>query len=377
MAESPQPLPRGKANASVRQYDVDWLRVGTMFAVFLFHCSQFFNNWGWHVKNNPPSAPMALFSLLLVQWIMPIFFVISGVSAGFSLGQRSAKAYFRERSTRLLPPLALGILLLAPPQVWVERVTQSGFQGSLLDFIPHFFEGFYGFGGNFAWMGLHLWYVLVLFIFSLLTFPLFRRFQEPVKLRHPAWLFVLALPLMLLEYFLDPRGIGMQGMGGWNLFTYLILLVYGYLFFRGDHFKRSLRQIGPWALGAALLSQAVITVGAMSGMEPSFDLRESYLLFATLRVANSWCWILGLFYLADRFWQAERPALRYWNRALMPFYILHQPVIVLLGYAVRDLSWSLPLKLLVVVGGSFAIIMALYQWVVRPIKPLHPLFGMK
>jgi len=29
--------------------------------------------------------------------------------------------------------------------------------GGFLAFLPHYFEGWYGFGGNFAWMGLHLW----------------------------------------------------------------------------------------------------------------------------------------------------------------------------------------------------------------------------
>jgi peptidoglycan/LPS O-acetylase OafA/YrhL len=34
-----------------RRYDVDWLRVLGMMTVFLFHCSRFFDTWGWHVKS--------------------------------------------------------------------------------------------------------------------------------------------------------------------------------------------------------------------------------------------------------------------------------------------------------------------------------------
>jgi hypothetical protein len=52
-------------------------------------------------------------------------------------------------------------------------VSHSQFAGSFIEFYPHYFDGFYAFGGNFAWMGLHSWYLEMLFIFSLITLPLF------------------------------------------------------------------------------------------------------------------------------------------------------------------------------------------------------------
>ncbi len=32
-----------------RKYYIDWLRVGAMIVVFLFHCSRFFDNEDWHL----------------------------------------------------------------------------------------------------------------------------------------------------------------------------------------------------------------------------------------------------------------------------------------------------------------------------------------
>jgi hypothetical protein len=47
----------------------------------------------------------------------------------------------------------------------------------LFQFIPHYFEGQYtspGAGpGNFAWHGMHLWYLLFLFMYTLLLMALF------------------------------------------------------------------------------------------------------------------------------------------------------------------------------------------------------------
>ena len=31
------------------RYDIDWLRVIAMLAVFIFHCTRFFGTEGWHL----------------------------------------------------------------------------------------------------------------------------------------------------------------------------------------------------------------------------------------------------------------------------------------------------------------------------------------
>ena len=38
-----------------RRYDIDWLRIIAMLAVFLFHCTRFFDPEGWHLKNTEQS----------------------------------------------------------------------------------------------------------------------------------------------------------------------------------------------------------------------------------------------------------------------------------------------------------------------------------
>jgi peptidoglycan/LPS O-acetylase OafA/YrhL len=34
-----------------RRYDIDWLRVIAMLAIFFYHCARFFGTEGWHLKN--------------------------------------------------------------------------------------------------------------------------------------------------------------------------------------------------------------------------------------------------------------------------------------------------------------------------------------
>jgi surface polysaccharide O-acyltransferase-like enzyme len=69
--------------------------------------------------------------------------------------------------------------------------------------------------------------------------------------------------------------------------------------------------------------------------------------------------------------------LRYSNEAVLPFYILHQPVILAVGFFI--FSWALQpwLKWLFLITTSFLGIMLVYNLVVRPFNPIRFLLGMK
>ena len=71
------------------------------------------------------------------------------------------------------------------------------------------------------------------------------------------------------------------------------------------------------------------------------------------------------------------PFLKYANEAVLPFYILHQSVIVVLSYF--GVRWLIPdwLKFIVILLASFAVIMLLYEYLVRRFNLLRFLFGMK
>jgi glucans biosynthesis protein C len=133
---------------SARRYDFDWLKVVATFAVFIFHCLRFFDLDAWHVKNDELDAIATALVEILLQWIMPLFFLLSGTSIYFALQFRTAKQFIRERCLRLLIPLLFGIFILSPPQVYLERLSnpqhgvapwQGGWQfaGSFWEFVPY------------------------------------------------------------------------------------------------------------------------------------------------------------------------------------------------------------------------------------------------
>ena len=158
-----------------RRYDIDWLRVLAIVLVFFFHNARFYDPYPWHVKNAEHSFGMLLFVGLLSAWIMPLFFLLSGVGSWYALKSRAAGTYLRERVLRLLVPLyTVGIFILLPPQLYWERITNGQFSGSFLEFYPSYFKAFYfNLLPPFVlpWPG-HLWFLIFLFAISLFSLPL-------------------------------------------------------------------------------------------------------------------------------------------------------------------------------------------------------------
>jgi glucans biosynthesis protein C len=358
--------------ASVRQYDLDWIRVLATIAVFLYHCSMFFNPFPWHLKNNQlDSGVIFAFSLFVGSWLMPIFFAVSGISVVYTLQKRNTKTYIRERLLRLGVPLLFGVAILTAPQVYIERITNDQFNGSFFEFLPHFFEGVYlsiGGTGNFAFFGLHLWYLLVLLVFSLITLPLFKKAPHKNKF---GLLHFLVLPVLLFMVGL----IETVNLGGWDILFYLVVFVYGFYFFSNEGFKPVLKQTIAFHFSIAIITSIIYISWFMFELPTPGSFADNF--FFLIQTLNCWSWLLCIFYLADRYLTTSNRFLKYGSEASMPFYILHQPIIILLGYQIFDLSWPLWVKALFLVTVSFAIIMVCYHYVIRRITILRFLFGIK
>ena len=375
------------ATRSERRYDLDWLRVLTILTVFVFHSFRFFDLDGWHVKNASTYLGIQIWTNFLVHWMMPLVFVISGVSTFFALGTRGAGRFVKDRVLRLLVPLLVGIFTHVMAQVYLERLSHGQFSGTFLEFVPHYFDGMYGFGGNFAWMGLHLWYLEILFVFSVLLLPFFLWLKHGTEQRGLTKLagflarrlavYLLALPIMLLLVLLDTDSIlGRRDFGGWSLVSYILFFIYGFLLVAHAGLQQSIRR-QRWLsliLGVALVLLVLCMWTAWS--DPVFG-TPRFGLFFSLYGFSSWCWILAILGFGMEHLHFNSPRLRYANEAVLPFYVLHQSILIGVGYFV--VQWPLPggLKWLIIAPTSFAIIAFLYEFFVKRVDALRFLFGLK
>jgi hypothetical protein len=62
---------------------------------------------------------------------------------------------------------------------------------------------------------------------------------------------------------------------------------------------------------------------------------------------------------------------------VLPFYIMHQTVLLSIGYFVTRRDMPDLLKFVVISGSSLIVIMAVYEFLIRRINLLRVLFGMK
>lgn len=358
---------------SSRRFDLDWMRVIAILLVFVFHSMRFFNLDDWHVKNLVTYSFVDQVIRFMDLWIMPIIFAISGASLYFALGKgnswKTAGSFIKDKILRLFVPLIVNVFSLCILQVYLERITHNQFNGSILDFLPHYFEGIYGFGGNFALVGMHLWYLAVLFTFSLVLLPLFMLLKTRIGSRILSWvtsaaalpggIYILALIIITLWKPIDPDSILGFDKFNWTVGVYLSFLVYGFMVISSEKLQRSL-QAWRWP---SLAIAIAMTVWYMITNEHD-DLA-------------CWGWILTFLGFGMKYLNINKPVLKYASEAVLPFYILHQTVLLGVGYFVVQWAIPDPLKWVVIAVGSLAIIAGIYEGLVRRSNLLRFLFGMK
>ena len=373
---------------SKRNNYLDWLRVLAILFVFVYHSTRFFNLEDWEVKNLVRYEWVEIWNIFSWNWMMPIIFVISGASLFYAVGKGSTGKFIKGKVLRLLVPYLAAVFTHATLQVYLNWITHDRFSGSYFQFLPRYFTEVFSNEPMFIfelWQ-MHLWYLLWLFIFSLLLYPLLRWLKRSGSqvlagmsnfLAWPGAVYLLALPTVLLMAFGNPENpVIAEKAGGWSMVIYLWLLFTGFILVSTDRLQTSIKNLR-WlslGMGIVLLTFVIYTV-ATQGI-PSYGTRLYTLAFGAAGF-SSWCWILAFFGLAMRTLDYRTPVLEYANQAVLPFYILHQSVLICVGYFI--VQWSIPdaLKWVIILVTSFVIIMALYEYPIRRINVLRFLFGMK
>jgi hypothetical protein len=110
---------------------------------------------------------------------------------------------------------------------------------------------------------------------------------------------------------------------------------------------------------------------------PAFQGRLGDWTASLLSYANAWCWVLGIWGLAIRYLSFDRPFLRYINEGVLPFFILHQTVLLMVGFVIMGWEIHDGFKWILVFSVSFIVIIAVYLALIRKFDLLRFLFGMK
>jgi glucans biosynthesis protein C len=373
---------------NARKYYLDWLRVLAILSVFIYHSTKFFDLGNWHIKNANIYFEIRYLETFMEIWMMPFIFAISGASVYFAMEKGGAGKFFKDKVLRLGVPLLVGVFTHASLQVYLERLTHHQFSGSYFEFLPHYFDGFYidaGVGGNFAWAGMHLWYLLVLFLFCILCYPIFHwlkgRGQKILSktgnfLALPAMVYLLAVPLTLVEGLTSDTPLDELQPGGWNFMFYLCFFILGFVLISSERLLARMQKMRWASLGVSLVLSAGFLFLIINANNPSLSALSEELDDHFLNLA-AWAWIFTFLGFGMQRLNFTNPTLKYANEAVLPFYILHQTVLLCVGYFI--VQWAIPdvLKWALIVLISFTVIMSIYEFLIRRFNLMRILFGMK
>ena len=377
------------SGSAARLHYLDWLRVIAMLMVFVVHLVHVFDTLKWHVKNVEQSGALTFFVGFLYPWGMPFFFLIAGAGSWYALRRRSAGQFARERVTRLLIPFVAGCILLQPVMLyfeWRQRFEAGALTSSFAEYVgsrgipigPLFF----------SWAGNHLWFIGFLFAFSLIALPLLLWLRGAAGQRLIASLarlcerrggsLLFILPLAVVQLAFRPFFTGEQDWA--DFFYFMTFFVIGYILFADERFARAIRRDG-W-LGLGLGAVAFLALGAMfaSGNAEAWSTTPSqpeFYLFWLLTTVDAWAWPVFMLMIGQRYLNFSSAGLRCGQEAIVPFYVFHQPVIIVVAFYVVQWGIPAPVKMLIVGVTAFAATLGIYELLIRRIAPLRAAFGVK
>jgi peptidoglycan/LPS O-acetylase OafA/YrhL len=390
MQNTPTPAASESARRrSTRLHYLDWLSVLLILGVFLFHAVHPFDTIAWHIKNPEQSEVLTYIIGFFFMWGMPLFFLVAGAGSHFALRRRSGRQFANERVKRLLIPFFVGAILLSPIMIYLEQLQQAKFAGSFFAYLPEFFRSrVVAFSPTISsnW-GTHLWFLAFLFAFSIIALPLFLWFKRDSgrrvidrlgklgEIRGGILLFVV--PMVVVILLLEPL---YPGEHDWqDFFSYFVFFVLGYIFYADQRFTRAVRRDGKLIAVVAIVSLISIfgiRIAAGDTLISTPGTLE-YFLARSLWALVAWTWTLLFLGIAMRVLDYTNSWLKYWREAQLPFFVLHQPVIIVIAYYVVQWDTGILPKLLVVVVSSFLVTVGLYELFIRRIGPVRAFFGMK
>ena len=155
----------------MRRYEIDWIRNISILMLFVYHTCAIFCIFGdFYIVSQEKNLLANLFIILMCVWYMPMLFFLAGASTYFSSKKRSFKQYLLERIKKLFIPFLFGIIFLVPPQTYLARLWRGESNLNYFEHLKYFFTtltDFSGFDGAFT--PAHLWFILYLFIVSIVA----------------------------------------------------------------------------------------------------------------------------------------------------------------------------------------------------------------
>lgn len=343
-----------------RRYDIDWLRVIAIGLLLIYHIAIIFQPWAMFigfVRSNETLELLWQPMTMLNVWRIPLLFYVSGMGLFFAMKKRNWKALLLERSKRILLPFVFGFFAITTLHMFV-------------------FQKYYNMPLNYYPDSGHLWFLGNIFVYVLLLSPLFFYLKK-----HDNGKFRKALskvmsyaigPLFISVFFMlevglvKPQIFEIYAKTWHGFFIGFLAFLFGFLFvYSGKVFWQTVKKWKWLYIGIA----TILFIIRFTGLE---SISNMY-----LTSIESNCWIFGVFGLGYHYLNKPSNLLSYLSKAVYPVYILHMFVLYLGALFILPLQISPWLQFIAITVFTFVVCFIIYEFMLRRINILKPLFGLK
>jgi glucan biosynthesis protein C len=345
---------------SERRHDIDWLRVIAIGLLLIYHIAIIFQPWAMFVgfiKSDEALEALWTPMTMLNVWRIPLLFFVSGMGLYFAMRKRNWKQLLLERTKRILLPFIFGILAITPLHMFVFQK----YYNLPLGYYPH--QG-------------HLWFLGNIFVYVLLLLPLYYylKTRENGKIKrvlatlmsNPAGPFLISLFFVIEVLLVKPQLFALYAQTWHGFFNGFLAFFFGFLFtYSGKTFWQTVLKWRWLYVGLAIILYGIRCV--------LFEFEAPGYLMAI----ESNCWIFGVFGFGYKYLNKPSKTLSYLSQAAYPVYIIHMFVLYTGAMFIVPLEIPIMLKFVCVVAFTGLACYIIYEFIIRRIGFLRPLFGLK
>ena len=363
-----------------RLFFLDWLRILAFALLVVYHTGMLYVRWDYHVKSAFAGPALEPWMKLSQPWRMSLIFMIAGAATACMLRAGPSVALARRRSAFLLLPLLCGVVLIVPPQSYVEVVQKFGYSGSYVEFLGPYFTHYRGFCSAERCLILptwnHLWFLPYLWVYTMLLFGVLTLW--PAALRDAARIAeatldrgsLILVPVLLLftaRVALFDRYPETHALidDGFVHVEYLGMFVMGAVFVTAQSMWARMASLRWFGLAIALGSWVVLVL-----------MRPGGVLAHGVVAAFQWSALVAVFGFGWVHLNRDSPFRSQLNEAVFPVYVLHQTIIVLGSHLLRPLQLRPLVEAPILIAATFVLAYSGYALIRRRAR-LRRWFGLR
>ncbi|WP_430427468.1 acyltransferase family protein [Maribacter litoralis] len=343
-----------------RRYDIDWLRVIAIGLLLIYHIAIIFQPWAMFIgfiKSDESLESLWKPMTMLNVWRIPLLFYVSGMGLYFAMRKRNWRQLLLERTKRILLPFLFGIVVITTLHMFIFQE----YYNMPLGYFPH--QG-------------HLWFLGNIFVYVLLLLPFFYYLKNngngKIKrvllwlMSHPGGPLLVSLFFVLEVLLVKPSLFALYAQTWHGFVNGFLAFFFGFLFvYSGKTFWQTVLKWRWLYIGLAVVL---------------FGIR--YFNYATeapghLTAIESNCWIFGVFGLGYKYLNKPSKILSYLSQAAYPVYIIHMFVLYAGAMFILPLEIPILLKFVGIVAFTVLACYLIYEFMIKRIGFLKPLFGLK